>query len=120
MSGTMMDDKPQASTYVEPEVSVETDSSGSAPSSLSALFAVKMNLRESPLLRVFYSVTRWLIYLAMAWIVYQVGIWFVFSLRSQVNVAVWRLMVEGSMLLAAILPGFVMALFEKRRFGDFG
>ena len=32
----------------------------------------------------------------------------------------WRMMIEASMMLAAILPGFVMARIEGRQFGDFG
>ena len=126
MSGTMMDDKPQASSRVEPEQPLAVNTSGPTLSSPAPLPNTGRTTRENPLREVFagreglYSGTRWLIYLAMAWIVYQVEMWVVFSLRSEVSVLVWRLMVEGSMMLAATLPGFVMAVFENHPFGDFG
>jgi len=62
----------------------------------------------------------WLIYLAMAWFVFQVEGWLVASLRSDLNLLWWRLTIEGCLMLAAILPGFVMARIESRPFGDFG
>jgi uncharacterized protein len=67
-----------------------------------------------------YPGTRWLIYLAMAFVVFQVEGWLIASLHSHVNVYWWRLMVEASMMLAAILPGSAMARIEGCRFGDFG
>ncbi len=82
--------------------------------------------RESPLRDVFlsptglYPGTRWLIYLAMAFVVFQVEGWLIASLHSQVNLYWWRMMVEASMMLAAILPGFAMARIEGCAFGDFG
>ena len=57
----------------------------------------------------------------MAWIVYQIEGWLVVvSFQSHLNVLWWRMMIEASMMLAAILPGFVMARIEGRPFGDFG
>ncbi len=126
MSGTMMDDKPQASSRLEPELPLAVTTAGPTPVSPAPLPNTPMTTREYPLREVFagqeglYSGTRWLIYLAMAWIVYQVEMWFAFSLRSEVSVLVWRLIVEGSMMLAATLPGFVMAVFENRPFAAFG
>jgi membrane protease YdiL (CAAX protease family) len=82
--------------------------------------------RESPLRDIFlssegiYPGTRWLIYLALGWIVFQVEGWLAVSLRSHVGGLWWRMMIEGSMMLAAILPGFAMARIEGRPFGDFG
>jgi membrane protease YdiL (CAAX protease family) len=82
--------------------------------------------RESPLLDVFigpegiYPGTRWLIYLALAFVVFQVEGWLLVSLRSHLGVLEWRMTVEASMMLAAILPGFAMARIEQRPFGDFG
>jgi hypothetical protein len=67
-----------------------------------------------------YRGTRWLIYLAMAFVIFQVEGWLVLSLRSHVSVLWWRLIIEASMMLAAILPGFVMARIEDRPFGEFG
>ncbi len=82
--------------------------------------------RESVLRDVFagpdgiYAVPRWLIYLAMAFVVFQVEGWLVVSLQSHLNALWWRMIVEASMMLAAILPGFLMAHIEGRSFGDFG
>ncbi len=56
----------------------------------------------------------------MAWVVYQAEGWLAVSLRSHLSVLWWRMMIEASMMLAAILPGFVMARIEGRPFGDFG
>jgi len=67
-----------------------------------------------------YLGTRWLLYLAMAWIVFQIEGWLVVSLQSYLSVLWWRMTIEASMMLAAILPGFVMARIEGRPFGDFG
>ncbi len=67
-----------------------------------------------------YHGAFWLIYLAMAWFVFEVEGWLVASLRSDLSLLWWRLTIEGCMMLAAILPGFVMARIEGRSFGDFG
>src|ERR1039458_7266868 len=67
-----------------------------------------------------YPGACWLIYLAMAWTVYQVEGWLVVSLRSDLGLFWWRMLTEGSMMLAAILPGFAMARIEDGPFGDFG
>ena len=67
-----------------------------------------------------YACPRWLIYLAMAFAVFEIEGWLMVSLRSHVSIFWWRMMTEGSMMLAAILPGFVMARIEDRPFGDFG
>jgi membrane protease YdiL (CAAX protease family) len=81
---------------------------------------------ESPLRDVFlgpqgiYPGTRWLIYLAMAFVVFEVEGWLTFSLRYHLSELWWRMTIEAGMMLAAILPGFVMARIEDRPFGDFG
>jgi len=67
-----------------------------------------------------YRGAFWLLYLAMAWIVFQIEGWLVASLRSDLGLLWWRLVIEGCMMLAAILPGFVMARIEDRPFGGFG
>lgn len=83
-------------------------------------------IRESPLRDAFlgpngvYAGTRWLIYLALAWTVYQVEGWLVISLRSSLGLLWWRMIVEGSMMLAVLLPGVLMARIENRPFADFG
>jgi len=97
-----------------------------SPSSLTSSASATGARRESPLLAVFigpqgiYPGARWLIYLAMAFAVFQVEGWLLVSLRSHVSDLWWRMMIESSMMLAAILPGFVMARIEGRPFGDFG
>ena len=123
----MMDNKRLSPSSAEPEPPVaahdaKPDATASSPSSL----LTKSGAHESPLRDVFLGPegicpgTRLLIYLAMAWIVYQVEGWLAVSLRSHLSVLWWRMMIEASMMLAAILPGFVMARIEGRPFGDFG
>jgi len=135
MSGTMMDNKPLSPSSAEPEPPVAADDAKPAVSSLSPASShasLRSSLvttgarRESALRDVFlgpdriYPGTRWLIYIAMAWITFQVEGWLVMSLRSHLGLLWWRLIIEASMMLAAILPGFVMARIENRPFGDFG
>ena len=127
MSGTMMDKKPLSPSSAEPEPPVAADDAKPTASSLSPASLLATGARrESALRDVFlgpegvYPGTRWLIYIAMAWITFQVEGWLVMSLRSHLNVLWWRLIIEASMTLAAILPGFVMARIENRPFGDFG
>lgn len=67
-----------------------------------------------------YQGACWLIYLTMAWFVFQVEGWLVSSFRSDLSLLWWRLTIEGSMMVAAILPGFVMARIEGKPFGNFG
>jgi len=122
-----MDDKPLSPISAESEPSVAVAAATpSAPSFPSASLLTKSARRESPLREVFlgpkgiYPGARWLTYLAMAWIVFQVEGWLVMSLPSHPGVLEWRMMIEVSMMLAAIIPGFVMARIEGRPFGDFG
>ena len=67
-----------------------------------------------------YHGAFWLIYLAMAWFVFEIESWLVASFRSGLSLLWWRLLIEGCMMLAAILPGFAMARIEGRSFGVFG
>jgi membrane protease YdiL (CAAX protease family) len=127
MSGTMMDNKPLSPSSAEPEPPVAADDAKPTASSLSPASLLATGARrESALRDVFlgregvYPGTRWLIYVAMAWITFQVEGWLVMSLRSHLNVLWRRLIIEAIMMLAAILPGFVMARIENRPFGDFG
>ena len=133
-----MDDKPLLPTSAEPEPTVADDATSrmasSPPAPLPSPSLPSLSLapsptnarRESPLRAVLigpqgiYPGTRWLIYLAMAFVVFQVEGWLLVSLRSHVSVLWWRMMIEGSMTLAAILPAFAMARIEDRPFGDFG
>jgi len=132
-----MDTKPLSPSSAEPEPPVadaELAASSSSPESLpasplsseSSSLSTTGTRREFPLRDVFlgskgmYPGTRWLIYLAMGFVIFQLEGWLVLSFRSHVSVLWWRMMIEASMMLAAILPGFVMARIEDRPFGDFG
>jgi membrane protease YdiL (CAAX protease family) len=132
MSGTMMDNKPLPPASAEPETSATADDAKPAAasfapvSSSSSLMPSSSDGRESVLRDGFvgpegiYPGIRWLIYLAMAWTTFQVEGWLFISLRADVGILWWRMIVEGSMMLAAILPGFVLARVEGHPFGDFG
>ena len=83
--------------------------------------------RESPFREVFvgpdgmYAGTRWLIYLLMGGTVLVIEGALLHFVHPQAGGPVWWSMVtQIIMLLAAILPGFVMARIEGRPFGDFG
>jgi len=108
----MKDNKGLSSSSAEPETSAIT--AGAEPSANSRL----RNVLVGP--DGIYALPRWLIYLAMAWIVFQVEGWLVASLESHLNALWWRIMIEGSRMLAVILPAFVMVRIEDRPFGDFG
>ncbi len=118
MSVTMLDNKPLSHSSAEPELPAAADDT--------TLETTSASNRESPMRNIFvgpdgiYALPRWLIYLAMAWIVFQIEGWLLVSVQSQVNALWWRLMIEASMMLAAVLPGFAMARIEDRPFGDFG
>src|SRR5208282_3464177 len=110
MSEMMMDNKPLSPSSAEPEPPGAADAAGH-DSLLREVFLGPKGIQLG---------TRWLIYLAMAWIVFQVEGWLVVSLQSYLSVLWWRMMIEACMMLAAVLPGFVMARIESRPFGDFG
>jgi len=131
MFGTTMDNKPLSPSSAEPERPVAADdaeptASSLSPASLPSSLQTTGARRESALRDVLlgpegvYPGTRWLIYIAMAWITFQVEGWLVMPLRSHLGLLWWRLTIEASRALAAILPAFVMARFENRPFGDFG
>jgi membrane protease YdiL (CAAX protease family) len=98
MSGTTMDNKPLLPSSLEPVA----------------------RPREFPLRDGIYAFARWLLYLAIAFVVFEIESWLLVSFRSHPGDLWWRLMIEASMMLAAILPGFAMARIEGRPFGDFG
>jgi uncharacterized protein len=121
MSQTLMDTNP-----LPPAAEESTSPTGadSAPLAATAPSFVAEARRESPFRDVFvgsdglYAGTRWLIYLALAWFVFRAEGWLAYSLDLS---TIWRSgIAEGSMMVAAILPGFVMAKMEGRPFGDFG
>jgi len=149
MFGTMMDNKPLSPSSAEPNPPAAADEKslvwGRAPSPVqaernSAVASGQTGAgaatpatpptpgarRKSPLRDFFvgpdgiYAVPRWLIYLAIAFVIFQIEVWLLASLRPHLSDLSWRMMIELSMTLAAILPGFVMARIESRPFGDFG
>jgi membrane protease YdiL (CAAX protease family) len=118
-----MDNAPLSGSSAEPEslLSDETKSEQTQSTLLSIPRAPSPANRDPfPGQKSLYHGAFWLIYLAMAWIVFEVEGWLAASLRSDLSLLWWRLMIEGCMMLAAILPGFVMARIEDRPFGDFG
>jgi membrane protease YdiL (CAAX protease family) len=127
MSGTMMENIPSSA---DPDSQVsEDDGKPMAPSDSPASVpsvSTASGRRKSVLRQVFvgpdgiYAVPRWLIYLAMAWLVFQAEGWLIASFESHLNTLWWRLVIETSLMLSAIIPGFAMARIEGRPFGEFG
>jgi uncharacterized protein len=80
----------------------------------------------SPLAEVFigpqgiYPATRWLIYLVLAYLTFNVLNFLLSGLHPSPLPPWWTMVVEARMMLAAILPAFVMGRIEGRPFGDFG
>jgi len=80
----------------------------------------------SPLAEIFigpdglYPVARWLIYLAAAFVTLGLLNSLLSALRPQHLPPWWSMLGELRLMLAAILPGFVMARIEGRSFGEFG
>ncbi|MGB8006940.1 MAG: type II CAAX endopeptidase family protein [Terriglobales bacterium] len=130
MSGTMMHNKPLPPASAEPERPLPVDgpkppAHAPALTSLVSTSSVEPP-RESPLREIFlgpngvYPGARWMIYLAIVFVVFQVEGWLTFSLRPHLHDLGWRMTIEASMMIAAILPGFAMARMEGCSFGDFG
>ncbi len=67
-----------------------------------------------------YPGTRWIIYLAMAYITFGVLTFLLNGLRPDPAPVWWTMVAEARMMLAVILPAFVMSRIECRPFGDFG
>src|ERR1700677_5095456 len=124
-----MDDEALSTSSTEPEPRLPADDPRQVqPSDETSLTSsAPMRARsESPLRDVFIGPTginpgtRWLIYLALAWAVFQLEGWLAISLRSHVSMLWWRMTIEVRMMLAAVLPAFVMARIERLPFGEFG
>ena len=86
--------------------------------------------RESPLSPLFdafvsphgiYPGVRWLIYLGVGYVLFRLLGDLMHDLHPQPGRPIWWGMIaEGVMMLAAIVPGFIMARIERRPFGEFG
>ena len=131
MSGTMMDNKPLSPSSAEPEPPVTADDAKPiCVCVFTGVFAVVSSTasvrRESALRDIFVGPDGTLSGHTLADLPgdgagrFQVEGWLVASLRSHLSVLWWRMTIEAGMMLAAILPGFVMARIEGRPFGDFG
>jgi membrane protease YdiL (CAAX protease family) len=107
MFGIMMENKPLPPSVATPDSAVPTNDVKPAAKSFSPALLLT-------------TWAHWLIYLGMAYVIFEVEGWLVMSLRSQLSVLWWRLTIEVGMMLAAILPAFVMGRIEDRPFGDFG
>jgi len=97
------------------------------PTTLPSLTLFAEPRRESPLREVFmgteglYAGTRWLIYLVMCGVVLLIEGTIIHFIRPHAGRLVWwGIVTETSMMLAAILPGLVMAKIEGKSFADFG
>jgi uncharacterized protein len=124
MSATLMDTTPLPPTFSEPERQASSD-----PTSITApapSFLIEPH-RENPLREVFvgpnglYPGTRWLIYLSIGYVLFRLLADLMHDLHPQHGGPIWwGGITEGIMVLAAIVPGFIMTRIEGRPFGDFG
>jgi membrane protease YdiL (CAAX protease family) len=96
-----------------------------APPPPAPVFSLEVQ-RESPLRDTFfgqeglYPGARWLIYLAMGFFVYLLEVGLMQAFRLQLG-TIWMMTLgEVAFLVAAIVPGFAMAVLEGTSFGAFG
>jgi uncharacterized protein len=119
MSQQPMENKPTPPEPHLPAQSMERPASSPVPAE------TRTGVFPSPLRKFLTSpdgilvLPRWFFYLVLAWIIFQTEGWLLVSLRNLHSLA-WRMTVEASMMLAAILPGSVMARIEGQPFGSFG
>lgn len=124
MSVTMMDSNPLPSGQ-ETEESPSPDSS-STPPSTPAFVRARRESALAPLLEIFegpeglYPAARWLIYIGMGLVTLALLNSVLYGLRGDSDSLWWSMAAEVRMMLAAILPAFVMARIEGRSLGDFG
>jgi membrane protease YdiL (CAAX protease family) len=68
-----------------------------------------------------YLILRWLIYLILGYTIFRLLNDFFHELMPRTGRSIaWNLLPQSALMLAAILPGFVMARIENRPFGVFG
>src|SRR3984957_12876096 len=130
MSGTMMDNKPFHADSPGLGTQPTNEESQLVPGVQSAEMETSLATsnagRKSSLHRIFvgpdgiYVLLRWAAYLAMALLIFLVEGLFLSALRPHLSAILGRLMIEASLAVAAILPGFAMSRIEKHPFGDFG
>jgi len=98
----------------------------STPSSGPALGHVRRESALAPLIEIFegpqglYPGARWVIYIGMGLVTFALLNSVLSSLRSDSASLWWNMAGEVRMMLAAILPAFVMARIEGRSLADFG
>jgi uncharacterized protein len=134
MSRTMMESKPQPDSFPDSRDDPKSPSwaNESAKDESQVLESIGPAIQRQPfrrnslLHRAFvgpdgiYAIPRWLLYLAMAWGIFELESWLAASIQSPLNLLWSRMLLEASLMLAAILPGFVMARIEGCPFGAFG
>jgi len=125
MSQTLMDSNPLPPTAPQRDALAVADSSPPVLAQGSA--EVRSESALSPLTAVFvgstglYPATRWLIYIVMGFVVLGLFDSVLRAVHPGRDGPVWWGMVaELGLMLAAVVPGFVMAHVEGRTFGDFG
>jgi uncharacterized protein len=124
MSVTMMDSNRLPSGQ-ETEESPSPNSSSTPPSE-PAFARVHRESAFAPLLEIFegrgglYPWARWLIYIGLGLVTLALLNSVLYRLRGDSGSLWWNMAGEVRMMLAAILPGFVMARIEGRSLGDFG
>src|SRR5882672_2906896 len=117
MSGTIMDTNPRPAAAPEP-----TPDSASHPAL--RLAATRSMAPLSSPWQVpngpggLYLIVRWLIYLSLGYVFFRLLNDFFHELMPRTGRSiVWNLLPQAALMLAAILPGFVMARIENRPFG---
>lgn len=122
MTGTMMENN-----LIPSPDSLRADSTAAKSGAVEAKSVeTRRETAWSPFAEIFsgegwlYPGARWLMYLAMAFGLLGLFNSLLSSLRPQPAPLWWTMVSETRLMLAAILPGFVMARIEGRRFGDFG
>ncbi|HWZ84162.1 MAG TPA: type II CAAX endopeptidase family protein [Terriglobales bacterium] len=120
MSGTIMDTNPRPDAAPEP-VPPDTASQPALPPATSSI-APPSSRREIPNgPGGLYLIARWLIYLSLGYVFFRLLNDFFHELMPRTGRGfVWNLLPQAALMLAAILPGFVMARIENRPFGAFG
>jgi uncharacterized protein len=126
MFQTMMDSEPLPPSPSQPDSPETPDHAVPASSSTPPASPPTDHRRNFSLRTAFigpygiHAVPRWLLYLVMAYVVFKTEQWLLMSVGSHLNTLWWRMVIEATMTLAAILPAFVMAQIEGHPFGDFG